>query len=126
MIYYMVVGHEIHTQLSLMVDLAISCLIVASGLCLSLIMFKLYTYLQCWSIYLHQQRSNFNNAERLNATHKQQQHAQRQFNILKYSLHALMICATIYIVTQLSLIYTHSAFGGQSPLQVSSYAFAQS
>ena len=70
MIYNMIRGTEVHTQLSLMVDHFISCLLVATGLCLSLIMFKLYTYLQCWSIYLHQQRNNFNNVERLKETQK--------------------------------------------------------
>ena len=70
MIYNMIVGNELHSQLSLMVDLFISCLLAAAGLCLCLIMFKLYTYLQCWSIYLHQQRNNFNNVERLNETQK--------------------------------------------------------
>ena len=56
-----------------MVDLFVSCLLVAAGLCLTLIMFKLYTYLQCWSIYLYQQRSvNLNNSERLANTQQLQ------------------------------------------------------
>lgn len=33
-----------------MADVVVSCLLIAVGLCLSLIMFKLYTYLHCWSV----------------------------------------------------------------------------
>lgn len=61
MIVSMIQGAELHTQLSLMADMFISCLFVGAGMCLTLIMFKLYTYLHCWSIYLHEQRRTFDN-----------------------------------------------------------------
>ena len=53
MIYNLIAGEEMHTQLSVMADLVISSLQVAAGMCMALIMFKLYTYLQCWSIFLY-------------------------------------------------------------------------
>ena len=45
-------GNTVHTQLSLMVDLFVSSILVAVGLCLTMIMFSLYTYLHCWTIQL--------------------------------------------------------------------------
>ena len=53
MIIRTIQGSIVHTQMSVMVDLGISSLLMAAGLCLTLIMFKLYTYLNCWSIFLH-------------------------------------------------------------------------
>ena len=44
---------EVHTVLFMQIDLAVSSLLVAVGLCVALIMLKLYTYLQCWSLYVH-------------------------------------------------------------------------
>ena len=82
-----------------MVDLFISCLLIAAGLSLTLIMFKLYTYLQCWSIQLHQQRQNNTNsaAERLAETRRRQQQTSQRFQVLKYTLHAAMILVAIFI-----------------------------
>ena len=68
MMVRMIKGDDLHTQLSLMADMFISCLFVGAGMCLTLIMFKLYTYLHCWSIYLHQQRTTYNNNELLRRT----------------------------------------------------------
>ena len=53
MIINFIGGKQVHTELQMMLDLGVSTLLVVVGLCLTLIMLKLYTYLQCWSIYLH-------------------------------------------------------------------------
>jgi len=53
MIINYVEGNQVHTELQMMVDLGVSSLLVVVGLCLTIIMLKLYTYLQCWSIFLH-------------------------------------------------------------------------
>ena len=45
-------GNTVHTQLSLMVDLLVSCLMIAIGLCLTLILLKLYSCLLSWTVQL--------------------------------------------------------------------------
>ena len=99
-----------------MVDLVVSCLLGACGLCLILIMFKLYTYLQCWAIFLHQQRQSYNNMNRLRETRERQQQATKRFIVLKYAVHCAMILVGLFTVTQLILIYMHSSYAQTSPL----------
>ena len=126
MIVNMVQGEELHTQLSLMADLFISCLFVGAGMCLTLIMFKLYTYLHCWSIYLHEQRRTFDNNQLLHRTRLMQQKASTRFNVLKIVLHVTMVAVAALVLTQLVLVYTQSDFAGTSPMQVSAQEFAES
>ncbi len=109
-----------------MADLFISVLFVGAGLCLTLIMFKLYTYLHCWSIYLHEQRRVFNNNELLRRTRLMQQKASNRFLILKYILHIAMIGVAVLVLTQLILVYTQSDFAGTSPMKVTAIEFAES
>ena len=54
MIVNYITDQEVHTMLFMQIDLGVSSLLIAVGLCVCLIMLKLYTYLHCWSIYVHQ------------------------------------------------------------------------
>ena len=108
-----------------MVDLVVSCLLGACGLCLILIMFKLYTYLQCWAIFLHQQRQSYNNMNRLRETRELQQQASKNFAVLKYATHCAMILVGAFTLTQLVLIYMHSSYSETSPIKVTALEFTQ-
>ena len=43
---------------------------------------------------------------------------------MQYALHVFMISMAAYLVTQMSLCYTHSAYGDVSPTTVSAYDFS--
>ena len=128
MIINMILGRPVHTELSLLVDMGVSSLLVALGLCLALIMLKLYTYLQCWSIYLHHQRDAvYNRGDQLYETRLLQHKTSKRFEVLKYMLHAAMGLVIIVTGVQLALIYSFSEFAGQSsPMDVTALSFVQS
>lgn len=109
-----------------MVDLFVSCVLVAVGLCLTLIMFKLYTYLQCWTIQLQVQRQVMDNASRFRETNKRQIAVSKRFEILKYFLHTVMVLALILTLVQMTLIYVESDYMGISPAKISALEFANS
>jgi hypothetical protein len=125
MIYNLIRGDPIYTQLSLIIDLVISSLLVAVGLCLTLIMFGLYTYLQYWSIQLNEQRTNFNNANRIQETQAKQKQVATKLTVLQYTLHILMALIAVFTILQLSFIYARSDFSGLSPTAVTAKDFVE-
>lgn len=74
-----------------MVDIFASCMLIAVGLCLTLIMFNLYTDMNCLSIQVQLQRQNMSNASRQRETDQRQKAALLRFQILKYILQAIMV-----------------------------------
>jgi len=74
-----------------MVDIFASCMLIAVGLCLTLIMFNLYTDMNCLSIQVQLQRQNMSNASRQRETVQRQKDALLRFQILKYILQAIMV-----------------------------------
>ena len=104
----MIVQHarnqEVHTMLFQQIDLGVSSLLVAVGLCVCLIMLKLYTYLNCWSIYVNQSTGDLYNRsnDALNEVRKAQE-AQatttRRFEISKVIMLTSMGLIQVFTAT---------------------------
>lgn len=81
-----------------MVDIFASCMLIAVGLCLALIMFNLYTDMNCLSIQVQLQSQNMSNAKRQRETEKRQKAAILRFQILKYILQAIMVLSILLTI----------------------------
>ncbi len=81
-----------------MVDIFASCMLIAVGLCLTLIMFNLYTDMNCLSIQVQLQRINMSNANRQKETDKRQKAAIFRFQILKYVLQTIIVLTILLTI----------------------------
>ena len=75
---------------------------------------------------MHVLRQNMSNRERLVELQLRQHQANTRFIILKISLYVIMFLAFAVTIVQTTLIYTQSDFAGESPMNVSALAFAES
>ena len=116
-------GNEVHTVLFMQIDLAVSSVIIAVGLCLSLITLKLYTIMQCWSLRLQQVQNAQNPNNIAQEVSSAQRSTEKRFNVAKYIILCAMGVIILFTITQLILVYGMSDFASISPAKVSALEF---
>ena len=123
------IDNEMNSILAVMVDCLIQCSLVVVGMCLCVLMFQLYTYLQ-WNLIALEAAGNLPRMHQIPPRNEQAEEKKKsatfKLSVMKFVLHVLMVLAFAITGTLLVMTYLKSDYATENPMTVSFIDFVRS